>query len=47
MNVCSWAVQEIIDFLCHLIELISIAIFQKVVGSYKVMPEIMLAYTLM
>lgn len=47
MNVCFGVVQEIIDLLCHVIKLISIAVFQEIVGSYKVMPEVMLANTLM
>lgn len=47
MNVCSGVVQEMIDLLCHVIKLISIAVFQEVVGSYNVMPEIMLANALM
>lgn len=43
VNVCAWVVQKTIDLLCHIIELIGVAVFQEVVGSYEVMPEIVLA----
>lgn len=45
VNVCAWAVQKTIDLLCHIIKLIPVAVFQNVVGSYKVMSEIVLANT--